>query len=127
MTDSAFCFWHDPETQQAAAEARRLGGQRRRRESTVAGAYEFEGFGSVEEIRRFIEIAAFEVLALDNSVARVRAMTSLAQAAAQLLEKGELEERVRQLEAAVHRAPSGASAVAAPDSEVRYEFEEAEG
>ena len=30
-----YCFWHDPEHQDDAAEARRLGGLRRRRESAV--------------------------------------------------------------------------------------------
>jgi hypothetical protein len=34
------CFFHDPETQEAAAEARRLGGLRRRKESTIVGTYE---------------------------------------------------------------------------------------
>ena len=33
------CFWHAPESTEAAAEARRLGGLRRRREGTIGGAY----------------------------------------------------------------------------------------
>jgi hypothetical protein len=38
--DRAFCFVHDPERAAEVAEARRLGGLRRRREGTIATAYE---------------------------------------------------------------------------------------
>ena len=39
MAESDFCWAHDPENAQAAAEARRMDGLRRRKESTVAGAF----------------------------------------------------------------------------------------
>ena len=35
-----YCLWHSPEREDEAAEARRLGGLRRKRERTVAGTYE---------------------------------------------------------------------------------------
>jgi hypothetical protein len=38
MRDVAFCFWHAPGNEEEVAEARRLGGLRRRREKTVSGA-----------------------------------------------------------------------------------------
>jgi len=41
MVDSAFCWAHDPANADAATEARRVGGLRRKREGTVAGAYNF--------------------------------------------------------------------------------------
>jgi hypothetical protein len=47
------------------------------------------------------EIAAFDALGLENSVARVRALTAIVQVGARLLETGEIEERVAALEAAV--------------------------
>jgi hypothetical protein len=75
-----FCFWHDPGNQEQAAEARRLGGLRRRREKTLSGAYDFEGLASVASIRRILEIAGL--------------------AAAKLLETGELQARIELLEAA---------------------------
>jgi hypothetical protein len=34
------------------AEAQRLGGMRRKRERTIAAAYDFTGLGSIEAIRR---------------------------------------------------------------------------
>ena len=99
--DSPFCFWHDPGNEEEVAEARRLGGLRRRREKTVSGAYDFNGLNSVEDIRRLLEIAAVDTLGLDNGIARVRALVQIATAAAKLLETGELEARIALLEAAV--------------------------
>ena len=101
-----FCFWHDPDHAKEAAEARRLGGLRRRRESTVAGAYEFEGLETVAQIRRLLGIAAVDLLGLENSIARARALISLSLAAAKLLEVGEMEERLEALEAAVKARPA---------------------
>jgi hypothetical protein len=99
--DSLFCFWHDPGNEEEVAEARRLGGLRRRREKTVSGAYDFTGLGSVEEIRRLLDIAAVDTLGLENGIARSRVLVQVALAAAKLLETGELEARVELLEAAV--------------------------
>jgi hypothetical protein len=103
QTDSPYCWAHDPANAEAAAEARKLGGIRRRREGTVAGAFAFEGLTNVSQLRRLLEIAAFDALSLENSVARVRAIIALVLAGAKLLETGELEERIATLEAATHR------------------------
>lgn len=100
-TRSGFCFWHDPELAAEAAEARRLGGIRRRREGAVAGAYDYEGLDTVEKIRRVFDIAAIDALGMDTSVAKVRALIAVGLAAVKLLEVGEYEERLRALEAAL--------------------------
>ena len=101
QADSRFCWMHDPANAEAAAEARRLGGVRRKREGTGAGAYEIDGLTSVPQLRRLLEVAAFDILGLENSIARVRAIVAIVLAGAKLLETGELEERVKILEAAV--------------------------
>ncbi len=93
---------HSPEHAAELAEARRLGGLRRRREVTIFGAYDFDGLETVADIRRILMIAAVDTLGLDNSIPRSRTLVSLAVAAAKLLETGELEERLAALEAAVH-------------------------
>jgi hypothetical protein len=49
-------------------------------------------------VRRLVEVAVIDVLGLENSIARGRALGSLAQTAAALLEKGEFEERLAALE-----------------------------
>jgi hypothetical protein len=100
----AFCLWHSPEREEEATEARRLGGLRRRREKTLASAYDFTGLGDVASIRRLLEVAAFDALGLENSIARWRVLIAAAGSAISLLRAGELEERMAALEVAVtHR------------------------
>ena len=77
----------------------------------VAGAYDFAGLGSVEDIRRLLEVAALDLLGLQNSIARARTLAYLAMTAIKLLEAGELEERLNTLEAAVNGPRSQGEAV----------------
>ena len=101
LRDGAFCLWHDPEHADEVTEARRIGGSRRKRERTVAVAYDFEGLTSTESIRRLIEIAVVDTLSLDNSVNRNRTLAYLAQSAIKLLDHGEHEDRIQRLEDAL--------------------------
>ena len=96
---SDYCFWHDPEHQNEAAEARRLGGMRRRRESTIVGAFEVGDLDSVDDLRRLLQIAVLDTLGLENSIARSRTLGYLTQVGSVLLEKGEMEARLQELEA----------------------------
>lgn len=117
---------HSPEHAAELAEARRLGGLRRRREATVFGAYDFDGLESVADIRRILMIAAVDTLGLDNSIPRSRTLVSLALAAAKLLETGELEERLAALEAAVHgrkALPESVFDAKHPSDDVSFEVE----
>ncbi len=99
-----FCLWHSPEREDEAADARRLGGLRRRREKAVSGAYDVAGLDSIQSIRRILEIATIDTLGLENSVVRSRTLISAAVAAAKLLETGELEARLAVLELALGSA-----------------------
>lgn len=101
MRDSDHCFLHSPEHVEEAAAARKLGGQRRRRESTLAGAYEVGSLDSVGGIRRVLEIVTFDGLGMEISVARGRLLIAATQALTKLLEVGELEERLTAVEAAL--------------------------
>ena len=101
MRESDFCVFHDPDHAEVVQQARSAGGQRRKREATLATAYDFQGLTSIEEIRRLIEVAAFDALGLDNNINRVRALGYLAQVASTLLEKGEMDERLQAIEAAL--------------------------
>ena len=98
MLDGDLCIFHDPDHAEVVQEARRAGGQRRKREVTLATAYDFEGLTSIPEMRRLIEVAAYDALGLDNTINRVRALGYLAQVAVTLLEKGEIEERLAAVE-----------------------------
>jgi hypothetical protein len=82
-------------------EARKIGGSRRKRERTVAVAYDFEGLTSTDSIRRLIEIAVVDTLSLDNTVNRNRTLAYLAQSAIKLLDHGEHEDRIQRLEDAL--------------------------
>ncbi len=100
LQDGDFCYMHSPEHAEDAAAARKLGGQRRRRESTLAGAYEVEALDTVGGIRRVLEIVIFDGLGMEtNSVARGRLLIAATQALTKLLEVGELADRVEALEA----------------------------
>ena len=121
LPDGEYCLFHDPASQSEVTEGRRLGGLRRKREVITRGAYDLESLTTVQDIRRLLEIGMVDLLGLDNSIARVRALTQLALAAAKLLEVGELETRVMALEAAVQqRQLTGPSAF---DQEAALEAE----
>ena len=98
LLDGDFCLMHSPEHAEEMAEARRLGGLRRRREKAVSGAYDFEGLADVGQVQRLLEIAVSDTLSLENSVARSRTLAYLAQVALKALEVGELAERIEALE-----------------------------
>ncbi len=98
LLDSEFCFMHSPERVKERQDARRLGGLRRRRESTISVAYQFESLSNLDGIRRVVEVAIIDTLSLDNGVARNRALASLALVALKTLEVGNLEERIAALE-----------------------------
>ena len=100
LHDRPYCFSHDPERAEEAAEARRLGGMRRKKEGTIAVAYDLPGLETVEGIRRLLEIVKVDGLSLENGIPRLRTLISTAVAATNLLKVGELEDRIAALEAA---------------------------
>jgi hypothetical protein len=101
--DAPFCFVHDPAKREMAAEARHLGGLRRRGPQTLKQVYNVGGLATVVEIGRYLEVALSDLLALDNSVARNRALIAGVLAAVQLHEHGELAAQVRAIRAELDR------------------------
>ena len=124
MTDQEYCFWHSPEHVEEAAEARRLGGLRRRREVTVAGAYGFDGLETVGDIRRILMIVAVDTLGLDNTFHRSRVLIALVAAAAKLLETGEMEQRLAALEAAHEQKTPPESVFDAEQHSIKFSDDE---
>jgi hypothetical protein len=105
LVDSDFCWAHDPANAEAAAEARRLGGLRRKREGSLRVAYDLGDLASILDLRRVLEIAALDTSTLDNGVARNRTLMAAVHEGATLIEKGELAARIDKLEAAVLQNP----------------------
>jgi hypothetical protein len=105
LRDRPYCFSHDPERAEEATEARRLGGLRRRKEGTIAVAYDLPGLETVAGIRRLLDIVVTDGVGLENGIARLRVLISTATAATNLLKVGEFEDRLATLEVAVkHRS-----------------------
>jgi len=101
QTDGEFCFWHDPTNEKEVVEARRMGGLNRRREQTLATVYELEGLGTLDDILRAYELALMQNLALDNSVARNRAIADVATAAGRLYRDNEMARQVEQIKSVI--------------------------
>jgi hypothetical protein len=101
LQGEGLCFWHHPDHVEEAEQARKLGGQRRRREKITEGAYDLEGLDTVPGIRRLLQVALLDTLGLENSVARSRTLIAGTLAAAKLLEVGEQEDRLAAIEAAL--------------------------
>lgn len=107
--DRPFCFAHDPERAAEAAEARRLGGLRRRKEGTIAVAYDLPGLDTVEGIRRLLDIVVTDGLGLENGISRLRVLISAATSATKLLETAEFEERLAAVEEVVRNRPESSA------------------
>ena len=99
--DRPYCFSHDPERTDEAAEARRLGGLRRRKEGTIAVAYDLPGLDTVAGIRRLLDVVVTDGIGMENGIARLRVLISASAAATNLLKVGEFEERLAALESVI--------------------------
>jgi hypothetical protein len=88
---------HDPAHADEMQEARRVGGLRQRRETTVAVAYKVDGVETIPELRRVLEIVILDALGMDNTVARGRLLVSAVVAAAKLTENGEIALQIARL------------------------------
>jgi hypothetical protein len=100
LREGTFCFLHDPERAEDAADARRLGGLRRRREGTVGVVYDLMPLDRVDGIRRLLDIVVADGLGLDNGIGRLRVLIAAATAALKVVEAGEFEARLEALEVA---------------------------
>lgn len=105
LLDRPFCFLHDPDQAEKAAEARRVGGNRRRHESTLGVVYDLGDLATVDGMRRLLEIVVADGLGLDAGIGRLRVLIAALGKAIELHETEELTARLEALEA-VTRARS---------------------
>ena len=101
---SDFCFWHAPELAEKRKLARTNGGKARhgrKLDSDLTGVpVKLESLGDVVTV---IEGALTDLLCLETSVARARAVGSLCSVAIKALEASDLEQRIARLEETVAR------------------------
>jgi hypothetical protein len=93
---------HAPELATEVAEARRLGGLRRRREVAVSGAYDVDGIRTPADVVRVLDIALIDTLALGSSIARSRELAHIAQIALRAIVADTFDERLSALEQLGH-------------------------
>lgn len=99
VSDSDYCFMHDPASAKARAQARAAGGRARHgRRVGVTGDGDPVSLASVGDVLDLLQRTARDLFKLENSVSRARAVTSLCTAALKVFEVGELEERIAALE-----------------------------
>lgn len=113
LRDRDFCFFHAPETAPEAAEARRVGGLRRRREKTVEVLYDLDGTDGVTRLGRVLNLVILETLSLDNGLGRNRTLLLALRVWMEFLRITDHEARLAALEAllvrndAARAAPTG--------------------
>ncbi len=105
MRDEPFCFWHHPDHKSEAADARRLGGLRRRREKAIEGAYDHhDGLDSTGGISRLLDITSTDLLSMEPSIGRANALLRVVREARELMETGNLAQNLAEVEAAITAA-----------------------
>lgn len=101
LTDSKYCFIHDPALGAARAKARKRGGQRRR----VPHAGNPESLPvqvrTIEDVLKVLDYALAESMPLENSIQRGRLIVAIAGAFIEAIKTGELEQRLAAIEAAL--------------------------
>ena len=101
LLDGNYCLMHSPEHAKEVQDARRIGGLHRKREATLSAAFDFQGLETVDGIRRLLQIAATDALAMESSPARSRQLVYIAMAALRVLEVRDFEQRLMGLEQSV--------------------------
>ena len=67
----------------------------------MATVYDFRGLTSIDDLSRLAEGIILDTLKLPNSLGRARTLAYLINTATMLMQKGDLERRVTELEAAL--------------------------
>ena len=101
LHDGDYCLMHSPDHAKEVQDARRIGGLHRKREVTLSVAFDFQGLETVEGVRRLLQIAATDALAMESSPARSRQLVYIALAALRVLEVRDFEQRLMGVEKTV--------------------------
>lgn len=101
ITDSDFCFAHDPANAKKRAEARKKGGYNRRVIKNTENAH--SPIKSIKDINTILESSINEACSLESSLSKLRVVGYLCQIAIKGQELGSLEERVNTAEERIEK------------------------
>ena len=111
--DSLCCWAHDPALAARRQAGRSAGGRARHGRKLAATTFSDDRgpvrICTVTDILSLLERAAHDLMTLENSISRARALTGVAVAALKALEVGEIENRIAVLEGAVSYEQSKAA------------------
>ena len=101
---SNYCFFHDPAMAEERQKARKRGGRARHGRKVGSTGEDFPPvcLDTVADVLSYLSQAANDLVRLENSVSRNRAMAQLASVAVSVLEVGQMEERLVALEEALN-------------------------
>lgn len=94
-----YCFTHEPGNAAAAAAARKRGGENSRTPHAGNPASIPAEIASVQDAGQILNYTLRELLVMDNSIPRARALLALFDSYIKSFEIGELEKRIQALEA----------------------------
>lgn len=101
LINSQYCYMHAPERANERATARRLGGMRRGSHAGDMSSLPAK-VKTVEDVLSVLDYCLVELAALDNGIPRARGLIALAGEYLKALEVGEVEERLKALEASIN-------------------------
>jgi len=98
-TASGWCWFHDPAREESRQEARRKGGRTSRYEDIL---HKPGGVATLADVLVGINAALESTWKWSNSPARSAALRGLYKVASEVIEGGDIERRLEELEASVH-------------------------
>lgn len=105
LKGSAYCFTHDPTNGARRAAARKLGGARTRVGHGSDAANIPENITTIAQAMTILDYTLRELLELENSIQRSRALIALVGGYVDAVRVGELEARMIAIEAALKARP----------------------
>ena len=94
-----YCFTHEPTNAATAAAARKLGGYNRATPHAGNAAAIPAEIASIQDAGQILNYTLLELIVMDNSIPRARALLALFDSYIKSFEIGELEKRIQALEA----------------------------
>lgn len=100
VRDDDACINHSVKHRATAQAGRAAGGRRRKKEKLLREANQLGPMRTPDDLQRVTDLVIFDLVALDNTVARNRALLHAVEVKRRLFESGSLEDRVAELERA---------------------------